>query len=131
MMSKGPLDQGQYDYLEGIERKVRAEGDGLEKSVFAAIDRARREGRPLSNAAVETQAGIIKYAEAMAQVLAEAALASEKVTGDSPYTALTKWLKVIQNRASEIINEKRKEPHTAVRPRIGAPKTIDAETGEE
>lgn len=53
-----------------------------------------------------TQAGIIKYAEAMAQVLAEAGLASQKATGDSPSVAIRKWSDVIRSRALEIVAEK-------------------------
>jgi len=49
--------------------------------------------------------GIIKYAEAMAQVLAQAALASQKATGDDPDVALGRWMGVIQNRAHNLIRE--------------------------
>jgi hypothetical protein len=52
-----------------------------------------------------TQAAIIKYAEAMAQVLAQAALASHKATGDPPHIALHKWTDIIRRRASELIRE--------------------------
>lgn len=62
----------------------------------------------------QTQHAIIKYAEAMAQVLAEAALASQKATGDRPQVALDKWIRVIRERAVEIIHKPkpRLEPPT-------------------
>jgi hypothetical protein len=53
-----------------------------------------------------TQHGIIKYMEAMAQVMAEAAIASQKAVGDSPYYAVGKWTDVVRNRAKELIREK-------------------------
>ena len=53
-----------------------------------------------------TQHGIIKYMEAMAQVMAEAALASQKATGDSPAYAIAKWTDVVKKRAQEILTEK-------------------------
>jgi hypothetical protein len=54
---------------------------------------------------VKTQHGITKYAEAMAQVLAAAAIASHKSVGDYPLDALDKWLKVIKTRARELIQQ--------------------------
>ncbi len=54
---------------------------------------------------VQTQAGIIKYAEAMAQVLAEAGRASHKATGDSAEYAVQRWVQVIQDRALELLRE--------------------------
>ena len=53
-----------------------------------------------------TQAGIIKYMEAMAQVMAQAALASQQAVGDSPYTAIDKWIGVVRKRAYELVEEK-------------------------
>ena len=55
--------------------------------------------------AAQTQQGIIKYAEAMAQVLAEAGRASHQATGDRPQYAMRRWLKVIENRALELLKE--------------------------
>lgn len=55
--------------------------------------------------AVRTQKGIIEYAEAIAQVLAEAGRASQKVTGDHPSVAIKKWAKVIEKRALELVRE--------------------------
>lgn len=55
--------------------------------------------------AVQTQAGIRKYAEAMAQVLAEAGRASKKVTGDSPRTAVQRWSNIIRDRAFQLLEE--------------------------
>lgn len=59
--------------------------------------------------AVQTQKGIIEYAEAIAQVLAEAGRASQKVTGDDPSVAIRKWTKVIEKRALELVKGDVKE----------------------
>lgn len=56
-------------------------------------------------ATVQTQHGIIRYAEAMAQVLAEAGRASQKATGDSAIYAIEKWSRIIHNRALEILQD--------------------------
>jgi hypothetical protein len=53
-----------------------------------------------------TQHGIIKYMEAMAQVMAEAAVASQKAVGDSPSYAIDKWTDVVRERAKELLAEK-------------------------
>lgn len=51
----------------------------------------------------QTQKVIIEYAEAMAQVLAEAGRASKKATGDSATYAVDKWIEVIRKRAHELL----------------------------
>jgi len=56
-------------------------------------------------AAVQTQKGIIEYAEGMAQVLAKPGRASQKVTGDHPSVAIKKWSKVIEKRALELVKQ--------------------------
>lgn len=56
---------------------------------------------------VQTQHGIIKYAEAMAQVLAEAGRASKKATGDPPEYAVNKWAEVIRHRALDLLRKER------------------------
>jgi hypothetical protein len=53
-----------------------------------------------------TQHAVIRYAEGMAQVLAEAALASNKAVGNHPLVALNRWIEVIKDRAAEIITER-------------------------
>ena len=58
---------------------------------------------------LQTQAGIQKYAEAIAQVLAEAGRASSKVTGDAPSTGTRKWASVILDRALQILSEEQHE----------------------
>ena len=52
-----------------------------------------------------TQHGIIKYMEAMAQVMAAAAVASEKAVGDSPSYAIDRWTDVVRKRAKELLCE--------------------------
>ena len=53
------------------------------------------------------QKRIIDFAEQAAQLLAAAALASEKVTGDSPEAAARKWSDQIYQRACQLLREKR------------------------
>lgn len=69
----------------------------------AYIDSVVRHGRLI----VQTQHGIIEYAEGMAQVLAEAGRASNKALGDSPEYAVRRWSDVILNRALEILREEK------------------------
>jgi hypothetical protein len=95
---KEPLDQGQYDILETIERRMAAQGDPLERMANSLVK---------AQFVAQTQAAILKYAEPMAQVLAEAAMASQKATGDLPEAAGHKWLMLIWNRTLELIREKR------------------------
>lgn len=62
---------------------------------------AMRKTQPI----IDTQHAIIKYAEPMAQFLAEAARASGQALGDDPAYALMKWMDVILERAREILKE--------------------------
>lgn len=59
--------------------------------------------------AAKTQAGIQKYAEAMAQVLAEAGRASQKAVGDRPEYAIDRWCDVIRQRAKQLLREQPKQ----------------------
>lgn len=60
-----------------------------------------------SNPIIETQHGIIRYAEEMAQVLAEAGRASHDALGDPAEVAVRKWSDVILKRALEILRKDR------------------------
>jgi len=73
-------------------------------------------------AVTDTQAGIIKYMEAMAQLMAEAAIASQKAIGDPPLLAIDRWTDVVKKRAKELI---RAQQDTARK--IGKGITIDQE----
>src|SRR5216683_259621 len=53
-----------------------------------------------------TQHGIIKYMEAMEQVMAEAAIASQKAIGDSPNYAIDQWTDIVKKRAKKLVAEK-------------------------
>jgi hypothetical protein len=52
-----------------------------------------------------TQKGIRDFAEQAAQLLAQAARASNKVTGDAPEYAAEQWSGIILRRALEILRE--------------------------
>lgn len=54
---------------------------------------------------VQTQHGIIRYMEGMAQVLAEAGRASKKAIGDDPAYAVNRWAEIVRKRALEILRE--------------------------
>ena len=54
---------------------------------------------------VQTQRGIVEVAEKIAEILAEAGRASNKVTGDSPHTAINKWSEIIRKRAIELVGD--------------------------
>ena len=73
-------------------------------------------------AVVQTQKGIIAYAEAMAQVLAEAGRASHRALGDSPQTAVNKWSDVIRERALEILRDDPPSPMVKKLRQLGARK---------
>jgi hypothetical protein len=70
----------------------------------------------------KTHEAIRTYGEAMAEFLAEAAVASEKARGDSALYALNKWMAVIGDRARELIGEKRRRNDTKT---ISAPDVIE------
>lgn len=70
----------------------------------------------------KTHDAIRKYGEAMAEFLAEAAVASENARGDSALYALKQWMLVIEDRARQLIGEKRRR--TDAKP-ISAPDVIE------
>jgi hypothetical protein len=74
-----------------------------------------------------TQHGIIKYMEAMAQVMAEAAIASSKALGDAPSHAVDRWIEVVRERAKELIVEKREDSpmQAKMRKQLAKGKVID------
>lgn len=60
---------------------------------------------------VATQEGIAQFCEGAAQVLAEAARASEKAIGDSPTYAAKRWSDVILRRAQDLLAEDSRTHH--------------------
>jgi hypothetical protein len=73
----------------------------------------------------KTQEAISKYGRAMAEFLAEAAVASENARGDPADYALVKWMHVITEYARELIREKRRRPADPNTKAISAPDVID------
>lgn len=97
------------DYLAKAERAMWSGDDPLHKVFEKAIDKFRDNIiRDLKT--IETQHAIIKYAEAMAQVLAQAAMASQKAGQGSADYALDRWLDVIRTRATELIHAAKANP---------------------
>jgi alkylated DNA nucleotide flippase Atl1 len=94
-------------YAEKAEREMAKALRG-EKSQFTPFgdDDARRLIGKHNHAVKvrDTQHGIIKYAEPIAQFIAEAARASSKALGHSHEQALAQWLTVIERRAKEILH---------------------------
>jgi hypothetical protein len=72
----------------------------------------------------KTHEAIRRYGEAMAEFLAEAAVASEKARGDSALYALNRWMDVIGARARELIGEKRRKVDAKA---ISAPDVIEGD----
>lgn len=70
----------------------------------------------------QTHEAIRQYGEAMAEFLAEAAVASEKAKGDNALYALNQWMAVIGERARELIGLKRRAFDTKA---INAPNVIE------
>lgn len=70
-----------------------------------ALDRAIRGY--LTTAKMQQE--MIPHMEEMAQKLAAAGVASNKVKGDSPEYAIDRWCDVIRRRAKELLREKLKE----------------------
>lgn len=70
----------------------------------------------------QTHEAIREYAEAMAEFLAEAAVASEAARGDSAIYALKQWMEVIADRAKVLIGEKRRQTDAR---KINAPGVIE------
>ena len=96
--------------FEKYVRKAHEEMDKAlrgEESMFTPFgDAAARAYIDQHNRAVmvrDTQHAIIKYAEPMAQFLAEAARASSKALGHSYEHALAQWITVIEQRAKELL----------------------------
>lgn len=85
------------DYIRRAEETIWGGNDLLRQTLDKAAENMGK--------AIETQHGIIKYMEGMAQVLAQAGLASSKATGDSPGVAVDRWIHVIRKRAWELIRE--------------------------
>jgi len=71
---------------------------------------------------LQTHEAIRVRGEAMAEFLAEAAVASEKARGDSALYALNKWIEVIRDRAKVLIGEKRRAADARL---ISAPDVIE------
>lgn len=61
---------------------------------------------------LETQKGIIEFANWAATVLAEAGIASSKAVGDSPQYACRRWSEVILEEALRIVDER--EPNAKI-----------------
>jgi hypothetical protein len=64
------------------------------------------------------QQEIIPHMEEMAQKLAAAGVASNKVKGDSPEFAIDRWCDVIRNRAKELLREKLRDQPAKSKPMI-------------
>lgn len=71
---------------------------------------------------LQTQDAIQKHGVAMAEFLAEAAIASEKAGRGSANFALDKWSQLIKDHARQLIAQKKAKPDA---PKIAAPKTIE------
>ena len=92
-----PLNPESEKYLRNAEASMASGNSPFDRLIDKSTEKLA--------SILATQAAIIKYAEAMAQVLAQTALASHKATGDPPHIALHKWTDIIITRARELIRE--------------------------
>ena len=92
-----PLNPESEKYLRNAEENMASGNNPFDRLIDNSTEKLV--------GIIATQAEIIKDAEAMAQVLAKAALASHKATGDPPHIALHKWTDIIITRARELIRE--------------------------
>jgi hypothetical protein len=103
-------------YIARAEAAMRREMEGP-SSIDRAVDHYVKVAK--------TQAAIGKELKQMAEVLAAAAIASEKALGDRATYALDKWLAVLRTETIRLIGEKRQE-----KPALEDGKTIDVKANE-
>ncbi len=94
----------------GLLKRHDKHNHSLTPAGEAALEADEREkdaalGRMIEAGSVmgATQKRIREFAEQAAQLLAQAAQASNKVVGDDPDVAVRKWANIIVNRALEIL----------------------------
>lgn len=97
------------DYLARAEQFWQ-NAEKSESSIDRAVDHYVKVAK--------TQAGIIEAIKKMADVMAEAAIASEKALGDSTDKAISEWTRVLATEARRLVKEKKGT----------APKTIESGT---
>ena len=105
------------DYIARAEENMRRQfqRDAQEGPIDRAVDHYVKVAK--------TQAAIIEEIKRMAEVMAAAAIASQKAVGDSPYTAVNKWINVLTAETKRLIGEKQ---HLS-RPQIESGTVIDQE----
>jgi hypothetical protein len=81
-------------FIENAERQSRADADPFGKAVDHMVK------------VHQTQAGIIEAIQKMADVMAEAAIATRKALGDSEGYAIDRWTKILADRAKELVKDK-------------------------
>lgn len=92
------------DYIARAEENMRRnfQRDAQETSIDRAVDHYVKVAK--------TQGAIIEKIKRMAEVMAEAAIASQKAVGDSPEYAIRKWTELLASEANRLVREQR-QPH--------------------
>lgn len=105
------------DYIARAEENMRLnfQRDAQETSIDRAVDHYVKVAK--------TQGAIIEEIKRMAEVMAAAAIASQKAVGDSPYVAVCNWAKVLVDEAYRLIREKQ----VPAQPQIESGTVIDQE----
>lgn len=105
------------DYIARAEENMRRElqRDAQETPIDRAVDHYVKVAK--------TQAAIIEEIKKMAEIMAAAAIASQKSVGDSPFVAVRNWSKVLVDETYRLIREKQ----APAQPQIESGTVIDQE----
>lgn len=85
------------DYIKRAEENMRRMQE--DSNIDRAVDHYVKVAK--------TQAGIIEMIKKMADVMAEAAIASQKALGDSTDVAIMKWTRILADEARKLAKEKK------------------------
>jgi len=108
------------DYIARAEENMRRElqRGAQESPIDRAVDHYVKVAK--------TQAVIIGYIKDFAQVMAAAALASQKAVGDSLYIAVNKWVNILTAETKRLIGEQQQPTY----PKIESGTVIDQEKSD-
>lgn len=105
------------DYIARAEENMRRQfqRDAQETPIDRAVDHYVKVAK--------TQAAIIEEIKKMAEIMAAAAIASQKAVGDPANYAIDKWTRILSDEAKRIIRNSTETPH----PKIESGTVIDQE----
>ncbi len=106
----------EIDYIARAEANMRRELEKTQTNIDRAVDHYVKTA--------QTQAAIIEEIKKMAEVMAAAAVASEKAVGDTPDVAIDRWVRVLATEAKRLARAQKRDESTKALP---DPKVIDQE----